>query len=67
MFIAAKAMPTAKQIELIDKYKFAKVALNKTPKIFVVHVVALETLTKMTIHLFQVAEVLQKRAQLAAL
>lgn len=32
----------AKQIKLIDKYKFAKIALNKTFDRFVMHIAAIK-------------------------
>lgn len=38
------ALPTTIYVELIDKYKFARVALSKNSETFVVHVVVLETL-----------------------
>lgn len=39
-----ETLPTAKQVELFDKYKFAKAALDKTSKKFVMYIVALEVL-----------------------
>ena len=41
-YSTAKAMLTTKQVELIDKKKFVKVALDKNSKTFVVHVTTLE-------------------------
>ena len=38
------ALPTARQIELINKYQFAKAILDKNSKTFVVHIVAIEAL-----------------------
>lgn len=50
-YIAAKALPTTKWVELIDKKKFAKTVLDKESETFVMHVTALETpLAGMTIH-----------------
>lgn len=40
----AEALSTARQVELIDKYKFAITAPDKNSEIFIVHVVALEAL-----------------------
>ena len=40
-YIAAQALPTARRIELIDKHKFAKTALNENFETFMVHVAAL--------------------------
>ena len=41
---AAKALPTTKIIELIDKHKFAKTALDENFETFVMYVAALEAL-----------------------
>lgn len=43
-YIATKALPITKQVELINKNKFAKAALYEDFKIFVVHIAALEAL-----------------------
>ena len=43
-YSTAKALPTARRIELIDKYEFTKAALDKNSETFVVHVTALEAL-----------------------
>ena len=52
----AEALPTTKRVELIDKNKFAKAALDEKFETFVVHVVALEApLARMTIHPSQIA------------
>ena len=37
-YTTAEAVPTTKRVELIDKKKFAKTALNKESETFVVHV-----------------------------
>ena len=37
-YITAKALPTTKRIELIDKKEFAKAALDRNSKTFVIHV-----------------------------
>ena len=41
-YTAAEAIPTARRVELIDKHKFAKAALDDNSETFVVHVAALE-------------------------
>ena len=43
-YSAAEALPTTRRIELIDKYEFAKVALDENSETFVLHVAALEAL-----------------------
>ena len=59
-FTTAKALLTIKRVELIDKKKFAKAALDKKSKTFVIHVAALKALLgsrEMTIHLTRVAQI----------
>ncbi len=41
-YTAAEALPKARQVEMIDKYKFAKTALDGNSEIIGVHVTALE-------------------------
>ena len=41
-YTATEALSTFKWVELMDKKKFAKAALDEGSEIFVVHVVALE-------------------------
>lgn len=41
-YISAEILRTARQIKLIDKYKFAKVALDKNSEIFIVYISALK-------------------------
>ena len=48
-YSAAEALPTTRQVELINKHEFAKVALDENSETFVVHVAALEAL-KSAIH-----------------
>lgn len=43
-YTVVKAMPTIRQIKLIDKQEFMKAALNKASKTFVLHIAALEAL-----------------------
>ena len=40
-FTAAKALPTTKRVEIIDKREFAAAALNADDETFLVYVVAL--------------------------
>ena len=40
-YIAAKALPTTKRVELINKKEFAKAALDENSETFVVHVASL--------------------------
>ena len=59
-YIAAEALPTIKRIELIDKKKFAKAALNEKFQTFMVYVSALEALlgsAGMTMHLSEAAQI----------
>ena len=49
-YIAAEALPTTSQIELIDKREFARAGLDKNSKTFVIYVAVLEVLTTMLIH-----------------
>ena len=41
-YTAAEALPTTKWVELIDKKKFAKAALDEESETFMVYVAALE-------------------------
>lgn len=42
LYTTAKALPTTKQVELINKKKFAKMVLDKNLEIFMIYVIALE-------------------------
>ena len=58
-YTIAEALPTTKQVELIDKKEFVKAALDKESNIFVMHVAALEALLSgMTIYPSQAAQIL---------
>ena len=58
-YTAAKALPTTKRVELINKKEFAKAALDEESETFVVHVAALEALlARMAIHPLQEAQIL---------
>ena len=48
-YTVAKALPTTKQVEIIDKKEFTKAALDKNVEAFVVHMTSL-SLTSMPIH-----------------
>lgn len=48
-YTTTEAIPTARQVELIDKYEFVKVALDENLETFVVYIVAVEV-SGMTIH-----------------
>lgn len=53
-----EVLPITKRVELIDKKKFAKTALDMYSETFIVHVVALEALlAEMPIHSSQTAQV----------
>lgn len=43
-YIIAKTMSTAKQVELIIKYKFARVILNKNLETFIMHMAILKAI-----------------------
>ena len=43
-YTTVKALPTTKQVKLINKKEFIKAALNKNSETYVIHVVILETL-----------------------
>lgn len=44
-YIAIKGLPIIKRVKLIDKKKFAKVALDENVKIFVIYVTALSAMS----------------------
>ena len=56
-YTAAKTLPTISWVELIDKREFAKMALDKNFKIFVVHIATLEISIAMPIHLSRNSQV----------
>ena len=49
-YTAKKALPTTQKVELINKKKFVKAALDKNIEAFMVHVSFLSLESKMTIH-----------------
>ena len=56
-YMAVEALPTTKNVEIIDKKEFASVALNADNKIFVMHVAALAQSMTIPIYLFCQAQV----------
>ena len=54
-YTIVEALPTTKQIKLIDKKEFAKTALDENTKAFVVHVTSL-SLSKLTMSIHLVKE-----------
>ena len=53
-YTTAEALPTTKQVELIDKKEFAKVVLDEEFETFVMHIADLETLLEgIMIHLHE--------------
>ncbi len=50
MYIAAEVLPTTSWVELIDKRKFAKVALNKYSETFMGYIATLKVATIIQIH-----------------
>ena len=59
--MTAEALLTTKQVEIIDKKEFAKVALDENIEVFVVHVTSL-SLNKLTMLIY-----LAKEAQITLL
>lgn len=53
-YTTAEALAITKMAELIGKWKFTVAVLNENTKIFVIHIVILET---MSIHLTQEAQI----------
>lgn len=67
-YTAAKAIPTARQVKLIDKHKFVKTALDENSKTFDIYAVGVKDQVKMTIHPFQIAQIAKyNTAHIAAL
>ncbi len=64
-YTAAEALPTTSRVELIDKRKFAKTALDGNSETFVVHITALEVLTAMPIHPSRASQLQDDSAQIA--
>ena len=50
-YTTAKALPPIQRIELIDKKKYAKVALNKNIEAFIVYISFLSIRSRIIIHL----------------
>lgn len=49
-YTVVEALSTINKVEIIDKKKYAKIALDRNSKTFVVYVAALEVLTTILIH-----------------
>ncbi len=49
-YMVVEALPTTSRVEIINKKKFAKTALDKNSETFVVYVVTLEVSTAMPIY-----------------
>ena len=57
-YTTAEALPTTKQVELINKKKFAKTTLDEELETFVIHIAALKALlVRITIHPSQKAQI----------
>ena len=52
IYIAAKALPTIKKVEIIRRKKFAIAALNVDSKIFIIHIATIVEFTIMLIYFF---------------
>lgn len=60
--MAADALLTSKQIQIIDQKEFVKVALDPNQEAFVIYVLALKA-TEMTINLFRAAQIIMLLAK----
>lgn len=49
-YTIAKTLPTISKIKIIDKKKFAKIALNKNCKTFMIYITTLEVLIIISIY-----------------
>lgn len=67
MYTTAKAITTARQVELINKHEYTQAAVNKVFKSFVIYVAARKILSEMTIHNLQAIWVSQEKILLAIL
>lgn len=56
-YIAAKALLTTKRVELIDRKDFATIILDENKEIFILYIATLLAAPKMTIYLFQIAQI----------
>ncbi len=54
--MVVEVLPTTSQMKFINKKEFAKVAIDKNPKTFVVYMSALN-IVESTIHPFQAAQI----------
>lgn len=64
-YITTEALPTTKQIKLINKHKFAKTTLDKNSETFVIHIVFLNVFKSiMLIYTFQLGQVVKNNSTL---
>lgn len=58
-YTAIKVLPTTSQIKLIDNREFSKQVVDKNPKTFIVHIIALKDIkiTKISIDPSQAAQI----------
>ena len=63
-YTIAKALPTTKQIEIIDRKKFAKAALDEYIEAFVVYVTSLLTMAIYLARKAQIASLVTKKVQI---
>ena len=64
-YTTAKALPTTKQIKIIDRKEFAKTALDKHVKVFVVHVTSLLTMAIHPAREAQIALLIAKEVKIS--
>ena len=57
LYTSAKALPTTRRVELIDKKEIAKTALEENIDAFVAHVTSLSLRSKISIHLTREAQI----------
>lgn len=53
IYTASETILIVRQVKLIDKQKFAKMALDEISKTFVIYVVTIKISSRITIHIFQ--------------
>ena len=65
-YIAAEALSTTKRVELIDKKKFAKTALDKNVEAFVVYIISLLPMAIYQARKTQIALLISKKVKITA-
>ena len=63
-YIAAEPLPTTKQVEIIDRKEFAKIALDEHIEAFVVHITSLLTMAIHPAWKAQIALLIAKKVQI---